>query len=203
MSVNGNEEPAGGVCHQYSSVVTAIIPYLHTIKLQYILLGDYWECVWPDWLPVLTCVPSSVPPGNNIQDTFLIGSATDTKMEVCRMVYLALNKTHWRIFCTPLCDLWFSLWVGIFLTGRGIVNYVMKWACYCNTNTISITVTTQSLELLTSWAGWRVGRTGTISGQKRNFLDITTRPTVRAAYARDMVAICSRWSGRMKFCTSL
>jgi len=41
VSVNGNEEPAGEICHQYSSVVTAIIPYLHTIKLQYILLGDY------------------------------------------------------------------------------------------------------------------------------------------------------------------
>jgi len=27
VSVNGNEEPAGEICHQYSSVVTAIIPY--------------------------------------------------------------------------------------------------------------------------------------------------------------------------------
>ena len=78
VSVNGNEEPAGEICHQYSSVVTAIIPYLHTIKLQYILLGDYWEFVRPARHPVLTWVPSSVPPGNNIQDTFLIGSATDT-----------------------------------------------------------------------------------------------------------------------------
>jgi len=26
VSVNGNEEPAGEFCHQYSSVVTAIIP---------------------------------------------------------------------------------------------------------------------------------------------------------------------------------
>jgi len=26
VSVNGNEEPAGEICHQYSSVVTAIIP---------------------------------------------------------------------------------------------------------------------------------------------------------------------------------
>ena len=26
VSVNGNEEPAGKICHQYSSVVTAIIP---------------------------------------------------------------------------------------------------------------------------------------------------------------------------------
>ena len=26
VSVNGNEEPAGGICHQYSSFVTAIIP---------------------------------------------------------------------------------------------------------------------------------------------------------------------------------
>ena len=26
VSVNGKEEPAGVICHQYSSVVTAIIP---------------------------------------------------------------------------------------------------------------------------------------------------------------------------------
>ena len=26
VSVNGNEEPAGEICHQYSTVVTAIIP---------------------------------------------------------------------------------------------------------------------------------------------------------------------------------
>jgi len=26
VNVNGNEEPAGKICHQYSSVVTAIIP---------------------------------------------------------------------------------------------------------------------------------------------------------------------------------
>jgi len=65
-------------CHQYSSVVTAIIPYSRTVTLQYTLLGDYWECVRPARLPVLTWVPSYVPPGNNIQDTFLIESATDT-----------------------------------------------------------------------------------------------------------------------------
>ena len=78
VSVNGNEEPAVEICHQYSSVVTAIIPFSRTIKLQYTLLGDYWECVRPARLPVLTWVPSTVPPGNNIQDTFLIRSATDT-----------------------------------------------------------------------------------------------------------------------------
>ena len=69
---------AGKICHQYSSVITAIIPFSRTIKLQYTLLGDYWECVGPARLPVLNRVPSSVPPGNNIQDMFLIGSATDT-----------------------------------------------------------------------------------------------------------------------------
>jgi len=63
VSVNGNEEPAGENCHQYSSVVTAIVPHLRTIKLQYGVLGDYWECVWPALLPVLTWVPSSIPPG--------------------------------------------------------------------------------------------------------------------------------------------
>jgi len=82
VSVNGNEEPAGEICHQYSSVVTAVIPYLHTIKLQYTVLGDYWECVRPARLSVLTWVPSSVPPGTNIQDTFLIGPATDTTLRL-------------------------------------------------------------------------------------------------------------------------
>jgi len=80
VSVNSNEEPAGEICHQYSSVVTAIIPYSCTVKFQYTLLGDYWECVRPARLSVLTWVPSSVPPGNNIQDSFLIGSATDTTL---------------------------------------------------------------------------------------------------------------------------
>jgi len=78
VSVNRNEEPAGEICHQYSSVVTAIIPYARTIKLKHTLIGDYRECVWPARLPVLTWVSSSVPPGNNIQDTFPAGSATDT-----------------------------------------------------------------------------------------------------------------------------
>jgi hypothetical protein len=59
VSVNGNEEPTGEICHQHSSVVTAIIPYSRTIKLQYTLLGDYRECVRPARLPVLTWVPSS------------------------------------------------------------------------------------------------------------------------------------------------
>jgi len=75
VSVNGNEEPAGEICHQYSSVVTAITPYSRTIKLQYTVHGDYWVVCG---LPVLTWVPGSVPPENNIQDTILIGSATDT-----------------------------------------------------------------------------------------------------------------------------
>ena len=48
---------AGEICHQYSSVVTAIIPYLTHHKT---LLGDDWECVRPARLPVLTWVPSSV-----------------------------------------------------------------------------------------------------------------------------------------------
>ena len=63
VSVNGNDEPAGEICHQYTSVVTAIIPYSRTIKLQYTVLGDYWECVRPARLPVLTWVPSSDPLG--------------------------------------------------------------------------------------------------------------------------------------------
>jgi len=78
VSVNGNEEPAGKICYQYSSVVTAFIPYSRKIKLQYTLLGDYWVCVGPACLPILTWVPSSIPPGNNIQDMFPAGSTQDT-----------------------------------------------------------------------------------------------------------------------------
>jgi len=63
VSVNGNEEPTGEICHQYRLGVTAIIPILRTIKLQYTLLGDYWECVLPAWLPVSTWVLSSIPLG--------------------------------------------------------------------------------------------------------------------------------------------
>ena len=78
VSVTDNEEPAGENCHHYSSVVTAIIPYLYIIKLQHALLGDYWVCVQPAWLPVLTWIPSSIPPGNNIQNTFPAGFMQDT-----------------------------------------------------------------------------------------------------------------------------
>ena len=78
VNANGNEVSAGENCHWYILVVNAFTPYSCTIKLQYILLGDYWECVRPPRLPVLTWVPSSVPPGNNIEDTFPIGSTTDT-----------------------------------------------------------------------------------------------------------------------------
>jgi len=66
VSANGNEESSGENCHWYISVVNAITPYSCTIKLQYILLGDYWQCVLPARLPVLTRVTSSVLPGNNI-----------------------------------------------------------------------------------------------------------------------------------------
>jgi len=66
VNVNSKEKSTGENCHWNNSVVNAITPYSCTIKLQYILLGDYWECVWPAWLPVLTRVTSSVLPGNNI-----------------------------------------------------------------------------------------------------------------------------------------
>jgi hypothetical protein len=39
VSVNGNEETVGEICHQYSSVVTAIILYLNTMKLSTLCLG--------------------------------------------------------------------------------------------------------------------------------------------------------------------
>jgi len=98
LSVNGYEEPAGEFCHQYSSVVTAIIPYLHTIKFQYTVLGGYWVCVRPARLPVITWVPSSVPPGNNIEDTFLIGSATDTTpCEVTQVFQMKLLVIQFKI----------------------------------------------------------------------------------------------------------
>jgi len=106
-------------CHQYSSVVIAIIPYLRTIKLQYTPRGDSWVCVRPAWLLVLTWVPSSVPLGNNIQDTFLIGSATDTTlfdhytkirdpgihtglMKILRDVE-DIIKQVWKTFCPSRC----------------------------------------------------------------------------------------------------
>ena len=67
MSANGNEESTGEICHSYFLVVNAITLYSCTIKLQYILLGDYWECVRPARLPVLTRVTSSVLPGNSYE----------------------------------------------------------------------------------------------------------------------------------------
>ena len=51
-SANDNEESTGDNCHQYILVVNAITLYSCTIKLQYIVLGDYWECVRPALLPV-------------------------------------------------------------------------------------------------------------------------------------------------------
>jgi len=54
VSVNGNEEPVGEICHQYSSILTAIITQLEAIKLQYIGFGDYWEGVGPAGLRILT-----------------------------------------------------------------------------------------------------------------------------------------------------
>ena len=41
MSANGNEECTGENCYLYILVVDANIPYSLTIKLKYILLGDY------------------------------------------------------------------------------------------------------------------------------------------------------------------
>ena len=41
MSTNGNEESTGENYHLYILVVNAITLYSYTIKLQYILLGDY------------------------------------------------------------------------------------------------------------------------------------------------------------------
>ena len=118
VSVNGNEDPTGEICHQYSSVVTAIIPYSRTIKLRYTLLGDYWECVRPARLPVLTWVPSSVPLGNNIQDTFLIGSATDTTFQ-WRTVTSCSSLHQGKIF-NPLSA----------LTQYLTTNDIMKiWSC--------------------------------------------------------------------------
>ena len=54
VSANGNEESTGENCHWYISAVNAITLYSYTIKLQYILLGDYWEWVRPARLTVLT-----------------------------------------------------------------------------------------------------------------------------------------------------
>ena len=123
VSANGNEESTGENCHLFILVLNAITPYSCKINLQYILLGDYWECVWPARLSVLTRVTSSVLPGNNIWDTFLIGSATDTttvykisphnaanclwfSRQVLRVSQTVLRRVHdnLHLFCT--------FWVG-------------------------------------------------------------------------------------------
>ena len=68
VSVNRNEEPAGEMS-----------PIQFSCNCNYSLLTHNKTPVGllPARLPVLTWVPSPVPPGNNIQDTFLIGSARD------------------------------------------------------------------------------------------------------------------------------
>jgi len=108
VSANSNEEFTGENGHCYILVVNAITPYSCTIKLQYILLGDYRVCVRPARLPVLTRVTSSLLIGNNIQDTFLIGSAADTT--VIRHIGLltassqAVSKPVWHL--PLLCVQW-------------------------------------------------------------------------------------------------
>jgi len=74
VSVNGNEEPAGEICYQYSSVVNcnySLIKHNKTPVHSTLGLLRVCVCVWPARLPVLNWVPSSVPPPVTI---FKIGS---------------------------------------------------------------------------------------------------------------------------------
>jgi len=79
VSVNGNEEPGWRdlssiqfSCNCKYSLITHNKTPVHSTW------GLLSVCLWPARFPVLTWVPSYVHPGNNIQDTFLIGSATVT-----------------------------------------------------------------------------------------------------------------------------
>jgi len=83
MTVNGNEEPAGEMSPIQFSCNCNYSLIMHNKTPVHSTWGLLCVCVRPARLPVLTQVPrSSVPPGNNIQDTFLIGSATDTTMQL-------------------------------------------------------------------------------------------------------------------------
>ena len=101
VSVNGNDGPAGEICHQHSSAVTPIIHQLHTIKLQHTLLGDYWQCVRPVRLPVFIWVPSSVPLGT----TSKIRSPPGPQQirQTCNGVSLACSVVpyHWHCHLHP------------------------------------------------------------------------------------------------------
>ena len=112
VSVNGNEEPAGEICHQYSSVVTAIIPYSRTPKFQYTVPGGYWECVRPARLPVLTWFPSSVSLGNNIQDTFPTGFTQDTTVQQCVSLHRCwATKYFLLVLTTKGVKYDYSVWI--------------------------------------------------------------------------------------------
>jgi len=80
VSVNGNEEPRWRDLSptQFSCNCNYSLITHNKTPSSTLYLGGYWVCVLPARLPILTWVLSSVPSGSNIQDTFLIGSATDT-----------------------------------------------------------------------------------------------------------------------------
>ena len=107
----------------------------------------------PARLPVLTWVPSSVPFGNNIQDTFLIRSATDTTYEHIRshiifipiilFVKEACSRTHIRLIwytlamrttvCYKICDKTrkFQYWIFFKTTNMILIFWLLlKWSLF-------------------------------------------------------------------------
>jgi hypothetical protein len=79
VSVNDNEEPCW---RDLSTIQFSCNCSYYLITHNKTPVHSTWGllrvCGRPAGLSVLTRVPSSVPPGNNIQDTFPIGSAQDT-----------------------------------------------------------------------------------------------------------------------------
>ena len=118
VSVNGNESPAGEICHQYSSVVTAITLWLHTIKLQYPLLrGLLRVCaVWPT--PCLNLSSELRRTGNNIQDTFPTGAPLDTRSHHTARCRNPADRQLWRRtrtydFCSAVISPFFTFIVSL------------------------------------------------------------------------------------------
>ena len=112
MSVNGNEEPTGEICHQYSSVVTAIIPSLHNktpVHSTWRLLRVRAACptprlnqsyeLRPSWEHHLRYVPHRVRNGYNSTDWWVRGgtllAAPAQRLQKNRTPHLsAVRKRH-------------------------------------------------------------------------------------------------------------
>ena len=121
VSVNGNEEPRWRDLSPIQFSLNCNYSLLTHNKTLVHSTWGYWECEPPARLPVLTWVPSSVPPGNNIQDTFPAGSTQDTTQSAQHVsgdnfahpqenytVFTACDKMHRRC-CLPAGALYHKL----------------------------------------------------------------------------------------------